>query len=116
MPDQVLCSSATRTCETLSLMSVKAEVTTTSELYHASARQMLQVLSDATKPKVMMVGHNPGIGDLAQRLAMSVPWHGRFLDYPTGATTVLRFAATRWADVDFGAGEVIDFVVPRELL
>jgi len=40
---------------------------------------------------------------------------GEFTKYPTGATLVVDFAIEDWADVGFGQGVTVDFVVPREI-
>lgn len=114
-PGQALCSSALRTRETLARMAMDVPTTVTEKLYHAGAYQMLRVLHAATANSVILVGHNPGIGELAERLARTLPRHPRFLDYPTGATTVFRFDVDRWEKVDFAAGEIVDFIVPRDL-
>ncbi|MBZ0123364.1 MAG: histidine phosphatase family protein, partial [Roseovarius sp.] len=62
---------------------------------------------------VLMIGHNPGIGWLAQTLVADPPPHPRFFDYPTGATLVAGFDVADWADA--GTGRTVEFIVPREL-
>ena len=84
-------------------------------LYDAPAERMLDVLRSAERGSTMLIGHNPGIGEFALRLAITPPDHPRFEDYPTGATTVFRFRRDAWGDVGWGDGEVADFVVPRDL-
>jgi len=118
-PDEVILSGAARTVETWEGMaaaldpapSVKAE----RKLYEAPAERVLDVLRRAERPVVMLIGHNPGIGEFAGRLASVAPRHARFADYPTGATTVFRFHRDSWSDVGWGEGEVTDFLVPRDL-
>ena len=114
-PDQVLSSSSRRTCETYEGLALDTRPEFTSALFHASAEQMLQVLRQATGKTVLMLGHNPGIGGFAARLAAEPPGHSRFFDYPTGATLVLRFEAGDWGDVTWKTGTAVDFVIPREL-
>ncbi len=115
-PDQVLCSSAARTQETYALMGFDDPPEIREGLYHASSDTMLRHLHGASGNTVMMLAHNPGIGDFAERLATRLPSHPRFLDYPTGATTVFEFAVDSWHDVSFGQGHVKAFAIPRELL
>ena len=115
VPDEILSSSSERTRETTKLMDFETETVFEDDLYHASASAMLKRLKQAHGKKVMMVGHNPGIGEFAERLARKLPAHKRFLDYPTGATTVFKFDAESWDEVGFGSGKVKKFVVPREL-
>lgn len=117
-PDQVLCSSAERTCETLLTLGLDPtpETQFTRALYLAQARAMLEVLNLATAPCVLMLGHNPGICEMAHRILNDPPLHERFSDYPTGATLVCDFDAARWTDIDWYNGIVVDFMVPRTLI
>ena len=116
-PDLVLSSSSRRTRETWERMGLKsAEVTFTDGLYHVTANQMLRVLGEASGATVMMLGHNPGIGEFAEELVSEPPEHPRFFDYPTCATTVMSFDTDDWAKVQWRSGAVQDFVIPRELL
>jgi phosphohistidine phosphatase len=62
-----------------------------------------------------MIGHNPGICDMAQRLLDHPLDHPRMDDYPTGATLVADFNAAQWGDIVWGQGRAVDFVIPREL-
>jgi phosphohistidine phosphatase len=76
---------------------------------------MLSHLAPLSETEVLMIGHNPGIAALAASLVRRAPDHGRFADYPTCATLVVRFGADTWGDLRRGTGEVVDFVVPRDL-
>ena len=118
LPDTVLVSGARRTVETWERMSDKMPETATMEsvpaLYHASADTILGVLRSRSAPTVMLIGHNPGIGELAERIVRSPPDHPRFADYPTAATTIIRIATEAWRDVGWGSGEVLGFAIPRD--
>ena len=114
-PDQVLSSDSKRTRETYTGMGLETVGDFTNDLYHVTANQMLRVLSRATGEVVLMLGHNPAIGAFAAELAAEPPDHPRFFDYPTGATLVLRFDIDDWQQVAWAGGEVVDFVIPREL-
>lgn len=115
LPDQVLCSSSVRTRETLSHLEITAPTEFATTLYNAGAGTMRVVLEMAVGQSVLLIGHNPGIAEFASRLAAAPPDHPRFDDYPTGATTVMRFDIDDWDKVDWHMGEVCNFVIPREL-
>ena len=115
IPDQILCSSAARAQLTCQGLELGLPAPAVPALYHAEPGAMLQVLQKATGRCVLMIGHNPGIAEFADRLVQTAPDHDRFGDYPTGATLVASFDVPGWADVAWNTGQVIDFVIPREL-
>ncbi len=120
VPQRVLSSDSTRTRETWRLIEKElrsgAEEHWIRDLYHADAQTMLEALRSAgNASKIMMIGHNPGTAIFANMLVEHPPPHPRYRDYPTAATSDIVFAASRWMDVDWGSGTVIDFVIPREL-
>lgn len=116
-PDLTLSSDARRTQETVEGVGVACEIRLTRDLYHASADAMLRVLHGAgTARRVLMVGHNPGIGDFAERLLRAAPAHARFYDYPTCATLIADFDVAAWRDVRLGTGLAVAFAIPREVL
>lgn len=118
-PAEVVLSGAARTVETWAGMAEAFDpappARTDRRLYEAPAERILEVLREANASPVLLIGHNPGIGVFARRLAIAPPANGRFEDYPTGATTVFRFFRDSWRDVGWGEGEVAGFVVPRQL-
>lgn len=118
-PQEALVSDAMRTRETWSCITTTLpgapEPTLSRGLYLAGPAAMLTHLHRANRPVVALVGHNPGTGNLAATLAEAAPAHPSFYSYPTGATTVLEFAASQWADLQPGTGRVRGFAIPREL-
>lgn len=116
-PQEVLCSDALRTRETLDLMlpewPAPPQVAHRPALYHATPEGILAVLGDAASHRVALVGHNPGIGALAGLLAARAPDHQRWDDYPTAAVAALAFESDSWAAP--GRGEVLAFAVPEDL-
>jgi phosphohistidine phosphatase len=120
VPAEVLCSDSLRTRKTFSGLAPALPATPVLELkpalYHAGPDVMLAVLRHAKADVVMMIGHNPGIAEFAHRLVAHAPRHDGFARYPTGATLVADFDVAAWADVQFGTGSTVDFVVPRELV
>ena len=115
LPDEVLCSPARRTRETYERLSLAPEPTLREDIYEAPPGALMSAVQEATGKTVLMVGHNPGIGTLAQILADKTPDHPRFDDYPTGALTVLRFDLKDWQDLQPGSGKVAAFLTPHEL-
>lgn len=118
-PREVHCSDAVRTRETLDLMlpawSSPPRVTHRHELYHATPAAMLRVLEEAEGDSVALIGHNPGIGQLANLLARRAPDHSRWEDYPTCAVAALSFDAETWFEIGEDRGEVTAFAVPADL-
>ena len=120
VPDEVIVSGARRTVDTWAGIAARmpqaAQMRSNPALFHASAETILSVLKAAVAPTTMLIGHNPGFGEFAVRIAAEMPDHPRYADYPTCATAVIRFDADAWHGIDWGRGQVLDFVVPRELL
>ena len=117
IPDQVLCSSAKRTCQTYLGLGLAQDtpVTFTRDLYLATHNEMLAVLQGAAGDVVLMLGHNPGISIKAAELLSSHPVHPKFGQYPTGATLVADFEIEDWRNADWGKAIARHFVVPRDL-
>lgn len=113
IPDEVLCSAATRTQQTAQGLGVAP--TLMRALYLAEAGQMAQMLRAASGDVVLMIGHNPGIAHLAAELAESWPSHPDFPRYPTGATLVVDFDIDDWQALEMESGTVMHFTVPRDL-
>ena len=120
VPGEVILSGARRTVDTWTGVAEHlpnhAAMRSDPALYHASAASMLAVLRGAAAPTVMLIGHNPGMADFADRVVKGRVEHPRFGDYPTCATAIIHFQAERWRDLDWDQGDIVDFVVPRELL
>lgn len=117
LPDCVLCSSAERTGQTLIGLGLpqSAKITFTRGLYLAEAEEMLAILKQCGQDCVLMIGHNPGIGEMAGRLVDNPPDHPQFYNYPTGASLVVGFDVESWNDIGWHQGQPIEFTVPRDL-
>lgn len=119
VPELVICSDAARTRETLDLMlgewPSRPQIVHRHALYHAAPEDMLDLLHGVQATCVALVGHNPGMGQLAGRLARAAPDHPRWPDYPTCAVAVLSFAGADWSELGDGQGEVLGFAVPSDL-
>lgn len=117
LPGEVLCSTATRTRQTLALLGLP-EVPTRFEraLYLAEADEIIETLRSATGDTVLLLGHNCGIAECADALVNVPPDHPRFADYPTCATSVIQFDVADWTEIREGTGDCIDFAIPREVI
>lgn len=114
-PEEVLCSSAKRTQETWAMVAqaaleVRPLIRIEPGLYHAGPDKMLTILRSASQPTVMMLGHNPGISELAALLPANTPLDPEFRRYPTCATLVIDFQIDNWSQVQPRSGSVMDFV------
>lgn len=116
LPELILCSDALRATETCQRLKLDSTVRVMPALYMAEAETILGVMQQADGHCVMLIGHSPGIADFAQRLVASPPPHGRFGDYPTGATLVVDIPMTDWKAGHFGTSQVVNFITPRELI
>ena len=85
------------------------------DLYHGGPGAILDILSTANQGCTLVLGHNPGMAYFASSILKSLPSHIDFLRYPTAATLVCDIPTDHWAQVEVGSGDLIDFVVPREL-
>lgn len=119
LPDAVLVSSARRTVETWERMSTIMPETATMEsnpaLYLANSDIIMGVLKSQTSPVIMLIAHNPGIGDFAETILKQPPKHPKFRRYPTAATTVIEFDAPSWDDINWRQGRAAEFIVPDDL-
>ena len=124
VPELVLCSSAKRASETLDLTiagwSKQPVVRKLKSLYLAMPREMLKRLQTAGNEFacVMLVGHNPGIADLANWLTNAGDAAARGAltrKFPTGAVAIIEFDVEDWKDVDAEAGRLIDFATPKQI-
>jgi len=119
-PDQVLSSTATRCRETWDGISKSlppvADVSFHDFLYLATDQEMLEVLRAATGETVVMLGHMPGIGDLARDLRQDPPpMHDLFRKYPTGSVTVLTPHVEDWVQLGFGDADCEIFITPVDM-
>lgn len=78
LPDFAISSTSERTGQTFLELGIDVPVRFSRALYHAEASTMMMVLKEQTEQTVLMLGHNPGIGDFAERLVEQPPQHPRF--------------------------------------
>jgi phosphohistidine phosphatase len=87
-------------------------------LYLAPAETLLDFVREADDihGRLLIVGHNPGMEQLALLLAPGGALRDRLAaKYPTGALARISLPAARWRDVDRGSGTLDLFLRPRDL-
>jgi phosphohistidine phosphatase len=123
-PDLVVCSTATRTRETWDLVApafaAGPPAIYEDRLYEASPDALIGVIKETkdSAHALMLVGHNPGLHNLAQRLIASGDIEARQRlseKFPTGALAVIDFAIDDWRKLHPRSGRLDRFVVPRAL-
>jgi phosphohistidine phosphatase len=119
-PRLVLCSTAKRARQTLLGIERglgRHEVRTERQLYGASADALLAGLRRLPDKfdSVLVIGHNPGLQELALALAAPGTERERVAEkYPTAALATLELAGG-WPQLAPGAAELVAFVRPRDL-
>lgn len=123
-PQLILCSTATRTRQTLmpvekALGSPVPATLIEKGLYMASEEALLERLQAVPRETgtVLLIGHNDGLGELAGRLpgqGPSVVLERIRAKYPTGALAILRLVPGPWSALAPGTCELVAFVRPRD--
>jgi phosphohistidine phosphatase len=127
-PDLVLVSHAIRADQTWEIaweamkdLAPEPQVELMPELYGADASELLQIIRGASETdprRLLLVGHNPGMHELALALAGSGDPAGRKAladNLPTSGLAIFDFAIDDWADVAFRRGKLALFVSPKLL-
>jgi phosphohistidine phosphatase len=127
-PDSVLVSPAVRAHQTWEIAweamkgSVpQPQVELLPELYGADPTLLLHIIHGASTSdpqRLMVIGHNPGMHELALLLAGSGDAMGRKAladNLPTSGLAVFDFAVDDWSDVAFRRGTLVLFVSPKAL-
>jgi phosphohistidine phosphatase len=127
-PDLILCSPANRTLQTLALAlpemgNIAAKIINDDAIYMAAPETLLAMLRklpdgpDAPHT-VMIVGHNPGMEELADDLTGGGEMEAleeMAEKFPTAALAVINFDVGRWRDVEPGTGSLALFLTPARL-
>lgn len=119
-PDLVLCSTAVRTRETYGRLELEdVPVRYEPAVYAASAGELLALLRAVPDQvgSVLVIGHNPGLEDLALLLARpSAERDALAVKFPTGALATLEFEnGARWSTLSSAGAALTAFVRPRDL-
>ncbi len=123
-PALVLCSPAKRTRETLELVqeawATPPEIHYQERLYLAEPEDLLTWLHDLSDaiPSVLVIGHNPGLQELALRLlpASAAEASARIAGkFPTGALVHLSSRVRSWSRFGAETAKLVDYVIPSDL-
>ena len=117
----VLASPAERVKLTLGSSGLDVPVQYKEAAYLADSQTLMQLVSacDDRADAVLMVGHNPGLQELALDLVAEDKEDKLFDEvmtkYPTAAFAVLELDIDTWANVRSGCGKLVHFARPRDL-
>lgn len=115
-PSLMISSPAVRAIETAKLVArvfgiAESAILEDERLYLADPKVLLEVVRErgGTTPHLMIVGHNPGLTEFADRLSAE-----RSLDnMPTCSAYTLRFDIDDWRAIDWAEGFDAEFDYPR---
>jgi phosphohistidine phosphatase len=121
--DAVLCSSATRTRETLARTRVDAPVTFVDGLYDATPGEVIEEINgvashfDGDVETLLVIGHEPAMSAVALGLATTEGSNTAAAErisekFPTSAIAVLR-TAEPWDRLGLDGAALVDFYVAR---
>jgi phosphohistidine phosphatase len=124
LPDRVMVSPAARTRETwerlASALGARPRVIHEERLYNAGSEAILALVK-ATEPTVhtlLVIGHNPGLHEIARLLIASGDVEARERlneGLPTSALAVIDFAGKDWRKVHPHGGRLERLISPRSL-
>lgn len=117
--DLVLCSTATRTRETLARTGIDAPVRYETRLYDSTPGIVIERINSVGDEvsTLLVVGHEPTTSALALRLADPRTANSDAAEristkFPTSAIAVLSLDGS-WADLELGSAQLVRFHVPR---
>jgi len=121
IPDLALVSPATRAMETWTLLAKalgkEPRVVKDERIYNAEVETLIGIVRETRDARaLLLVGHNPGLHDLALRLIASGDVAMRELvseKLPTSGLVVIDLAFDDWSKLHAGAGGFERFVTPR---
>lgn len=128
LPDMVLCSTARRAAETLTNVMTELESVQPNRppIEHDRAfylcgwqawMERIRNVPDEIN-KLLIVGHNPDMHNLALMLCREGPEEQMShlaSHYPTGALCQVETDSARWADISAENSRLLEFVLPRKL-
>jgi len=117
--DAVLCSTATRTRETLARTRIDAPVNYVDRLYDATPGAVIEEINrvDPDVETLLVIGHEPTMSSLALGLATADGSNSTAAEristkFPTSAIAVLR-TAQAWDQLTLNGATLVGFHVPR---
>ena len=132
LPDAVLVSTAVRAHQTWEIASEamkdaqrepaqQPQVELIDELYGAEPARLLKIIrmAEVSDPaRLMLIGHNPGMHELALMLTGSGDAAAKKAiedNLPTAGLAILDFAIDDWSEVAFRRGKLVRFTSPKLL-
>lgn len=116
VPDRVVSSTATRARDTAERAALAGKwapsVELQSEFYGTGPDELLEWVRRVEEPagSLLLVGHQPTWSMFTEGLI-----GGGNVRFPTAALARVDLHVQRWADVQFGCGELVWFQIPRVL-
>ncbi len=114
--DTIISSPANRAFTTATILAEEIgfsrEAIQTNERIYGAGDGELQSVVNGLNPEydcVMLVGHNPGMHMLAQRLAGFAEDN-----LPTAAIVAIEFDVGSWMDISFGTGRIVGYEYPKK--
>jgi phosphohistidine phosphatase len=123
-PDYAIYSGSARTLQTFELaageLGARPAAFEQNALYDATRALILGLLRElpANAQACLVVGHNPGMGDVANLLSGAGDEVGRLQlasKFPTGALAILAFDDLDWSGLTPRTGRLEHFVTPADL-
>ncbi len=124
IPDRAVMSPSARTIETWTLAAAALRPAPPADsdrrIYEAAALTLFNLISETSKAigKLMLIGHNPGLQELALRLIASGDIEARERlqeELPTSGLAVIDFVFDDWAALHPHGGRLERFISPRAL-
>jgi phosphohistidine phosphatase len=123
VPDLALVSPARRTQETWMLLATafakQPRAVNEDRIYNAGTEALIELIGEARgASSLLVVGHNPGLHDVAMQLVASgdAEMRERLAEkLPTSGLVVIEFAFDSWSRLHRHAGRLDRFVTPRLL-
>ena len=122
--DLALVSPARRAVETFALVSggwgIDLDLRSEPRLYGASLAELSAIIAEAPPQveRLLLVGHNPGLHDLAKRMSSDDGSPARAslaAKLPTGSLVEIVLGSGSWAEAAASPGELLRFLRPRDL-
>ena len=102
-PDLVICSTAIRTQQTFEMMQnaglSTSDVRFDEGLYHASSDYIWQIVRQANRERVMVIGHNPAMAILLNNLIPDDQIPPDLMHFPTATIAHLSFDAENFSTI-----------------
>jgi phosphohistidine phosphatase len=121
MPDQIICSPATRVKQTVDHLCQKIGIDLRTveydkRIYQADQNHLLNMLKETNSltARLLMVGHNPSFSDLLNFLCPDTTYPTVDRSMPAAALAVIALKAP-WSALDQGSGELMALIQPHTL-